>query len=62
MARQTDMQRAAETLVMWLGGRVGQYTVGVVKLPTQWYHAALHSITRFLTHKAHVDTCKQEKV
>lgn len=56
VAGQTNMQRAAETFVMRLGCRVGQYTVGVVELPAQWYHAALHPITRLLTYKACVDT------
>lgn len=61
VAGQTHMQRAAEALVMWLCGWEGQYTVGVVELPTQWYHAALYPITRLLTHKACVDTWKKQK-
>lgn len=59
VAGQTNMQRAAEAFVMRLGCRVGQYTVGMVKFPTQWYHAAFHSITGLLTYKAYVDTWKE---
>lgn len=61
VAGQTHMQRAAETLVMWLCGWEGQYTVGVIKLPTQRDHAALHPVTRLLTHEARVDAWKKQK-
>lgn len=56
VAGQTHVQRAAEAFVVRLCGRVRQYTVGVVELPTQWNHAALYPITRLLTHEARVDT------
>lgn len=56
MTGQTHMQRAAEAFVMWLGGREGQYAVGVVELPTQRNHAALYPVTRLLAHEACVDT------
>lgn len=56
VAGQAHMQRAADAFVMRHCGRVGQYTVGMVELPTQWYHAALHATARLLTHKACVDT------
>lgn len=55
VAGQTHMQRAAEALVVRLRGREGQNTVGVVELPTQRNHAALHPATRLLAHKAVVD-------
>lgn len=60
VAGQTHVQRAAEAFVMWLGRWVHQYAVCVVELPTQWYDAALYPIIRLLTHKACVDTWKQQ--
>lgn len=61
MAGQTHVQRAAEALVVWLRGREGLNTVGVVELPAQRYHAALHPVTRRLAHETVVDACRRQK-
>lgn len=62
MARQTDVQRAAEAFVVRLRGRESLNAVGVVELPAQRYHATLYSVTRGLAHKTVVDTCKRKDV
>lgn len=62
VAGQTDVQWAAEAFVVRLRGREGLNTVGVVELPAQWYHAALHTVTRRLANKTVVDACKRRDV
>lgn len=62
VAGQADVQRAAEALVMGLRRREGRNAVAVVELPTQWDHAALHPVTGLLTHKAGVNTWRQQTV
>lgn len=61
MAGQTDVQRAAEAFVVRLRGREGLNAVGVVELPAQRYHAALHAVARRLAHKTVVDACKRRE-
>lgn len=61
VAWQADMQRAAEALVMRLGGRIRHDAVRVVKLPTKGDDTALHSIIRLLTHKAVMNTWNKMK-
>lgn len=61
VAGQTHVQRAAEALVVRLRGREGLNTVGVVELPAQRYHAALHPVTRRLAHETVVDAWKRKK-
>lgn len=61
VAGQTHMQGAAEAFVVRLCSWVRQYTVSMVGLPTQWYNAAFDPVTRLLTHKARVFTCKRQR-
>ena len=57
MAGQAGVEGAAEALVLGLGRRVDEHTLGVVELATHGDLAALDAVARLLADEAGVHAC-----